>query len=153
MSEREFSFEYVAIPDPDDRERMTYWRVSGAALVSWPPHARYGPVLLRSDIPKGVRGNERAEWIHAWFAEHRNRWLALVRRAVDSDRAGASTRFAAFTCRCCSCGRALTDAASKTYGVGPECRRYLSADYLAVLSEWVGRAHAEAIALGIEVPA
>lgn len=143
---REFAFEYVAVHDPDDTGRMTYWRVDDVVMTSWPPHARYGPVLLRSDIPKKLDPQERAEWIHAWFAERRTPWMERVRKAIDADRPAAAMRFAAFACRCCSCGRSLTDAASKTYGIGPECRRNLSTDYLAVLSEWAGRAHSEALA-------
>jgi len=133
--------EYFAVIDPDDPERMTYWRRGPRGLKPWPQKATYGPVLRKSDVPAVLRGEARREWVRQWFGERRP-WSEAVHEAIDADPDGCRARFAAFTSRCCCCGRALTDPASKTYGIGPECRDGVSADVLARMVEQIGRLHA-----------
>jgi hypothetical protein len=134
--------EYFAVPDPDDAERMTYWRMSSRGLVSWPPAARYGPRLLKRDVPRDLRGAAKAEWVHAWFQNTRFTWQASVIAAINADQHAAAARFAVFAIRCYCCGRALTDPQSKTLGIGPECRSGMPVEILAALNEQVGRLHA-----------
>jgi Family of unknown function (DUF6011) len=134
--------EYFAVPDPDDAERMTYWRLGPRGLASWPPNARYGPTLLRRDVPRDLRGDAKREWVHTWFQSTRFMWTARVFEAINVDQHAAAARFAVWQMRCLCCGRALTDPASKTYGIGPECRAGLPVEVLVQLNEEVGRMHA-----------
>ncbi|MBA3891797.1 MAG: hypothetical protein H0X64_14845 [Gemmatimonadaceae bacterium] len=123
---------------------MTYWRRgAGGLLKQWPPKARYGPILLRSGVPAGLAGQARQEWIAAWFERHSLPWHAAIRESIAADPDSGRARFAAFTSRCCMCGRHLTDPASKVYGIGPECRDGWSADVLAHMAELIARTHAE----------
>ncbi len=136
--------EYFAVPHPSDAARMTYWRRGARGnLKPWPARARYGPELRRSDVPTGLGPADLREWAAAWYRQHAVPWHAAVRAAIDADPDTAAARFAAFATRCCSCGRRLTDSASKTYGIGPECRADLPAAVLAAYAEAVGRAHAD----------
>jgi hypothetical protein len=137
---------YYAVPDPDEPGAMTYWRARGGRTQPWPAKAWYGPARpLRRDVP--TDRDKRSAFISAWnlryFAWH-DRLLA----ALTADLDGARARFAVFQIRCCSCGRALRDAKSKTFGIGPECRRGESEAVLAsVLTPLVAKAHAEALGL------
>lgn len=133
---------YFAVPDPDDSERMTYWRMGARGLASWPPAARYGPRLLKRDVPRELHGREKAEWVHAWYQGTRFAWQAKVFTSINADQHGAAARFAVLSTRCCCCGRALSDPASVTYAIGPECRSGLPSEILAHLTEQVGRLHA-----------
>lgn len=137
---------YFAVPDPADLTLMTCWRQSGAKLAAWPSRARYGPQLLRTDVPPDLRGQERQEWIWAWCREHLTPWHEQVRAPIVADPRECAARFAAFATRCAQCGRVLKDPASKTYGVGPECRDGWPAAVLAAFAEAVGRAHAAHLA-------
>jgi hypothetical protein len=135
---------YYAVPDPDDAGRMVYLRRNArGALDPWPAKAKYGPSLLKKDVPDLLKGVERSDWIRQWFSENSWPWWATVRQAVADDPVTAQARFAKFCSRCCFCGKRLTDEASKTYGVGPECRRGEPAEFLAHTAEAIGRAHAE----------
>lgn len=133
---------YVAVPDPADPTRITYWRRTGGKLTPWPAKARYGPVLYRTDLPAGLSPQQRQEWIAAWYRQHSYPWHDQVSAAVDADPDGCAARFAAFTTRCCQCGKVLRDPESKTYGVGPDCRQGWPDAVLAAMVEAVGRAHA-----------
>lgn len=137
--------EYFAVVDPSDPGRMTYWRSGKRGLKPWPAQARYGPVLYRSDVPADLSGTARREWIATWFAERSQPWHQAIREAIATDPDDCRARFAAFTSHCCMCGRGLTDPASKTYGIGPECRTGISSTTLARLAELVARAHALAV--------
>jgi hypothetical protein len=141
--------EYFAVPDPTDPQRMTYWRQTDQRFTAWPARARYGPRLLKSDVPAELTGRARQEWIWKWAADHLNPWFAAVRTAIADDPNGCAARFAALSTRCCWCGRVLKDAASKTYGVGPECRDGWPAEVLAAMVAAVGREHAAAIAAAL----
>lgn len=139
------SAEYFAVPDPADHGRMTYWRRTAHTLRPWPPRARYEPRLLRTDVPDGLTGNELREYAVRWWHEVAGPWHDAITAAIDTDPAGCAARFAALTTRCCWCGRRLTDSASKTYGIGPDCRAGYPDESLAELAEAVGRAHAEGL--------
>lgn len=145
-----------AIPDPHDSDTVSYWRRkdiktrSGGTrsqFAAWPLKARNGPILLKRDVPKQLRGRERSEWVASWFADVRGLYEASVIAAILADPVAAGTRFAELTSRCCSCARTLTDDLSKCYGIGPECRSGISADVLArYYTPALGRAHAEHLA-------
>lgn len=144
---------YFAVPDPDDAARITYWRRSNdGQLAPWPAKARYGPALYRKPgpghqhvIPAGLGGEERRQWTLRWFETVSGPWHLRARAAVEADPLVAAARFAGLKCACCICGRVLTDRASKTYGVGPDCREEWPDALLAAAAEAVGRAHAEAL--------
>lgn len=133
---------YFAVPDPADAGLMTYWR-QGRQLTMWPPGVKHGPRLAAGDVPKQLRGTQRRSWIRRWFREIREPWDAAVRAALDADRDLAAARFAAFSARCCCCGRALSDPASKTWGIGPDCREGLPVAWLERFAILAGRAHAD----------
>lgn len=133
---------YYATPDPRDPAQMTYWRMRAGQPTVWPPRARYGPTLLRSDVPAGLRAEERSRWIQDWWTTVAQPWHQAILDQLAGDPAAAGARFAELTTRCCNCGRALTDAASRVYGIGPDCRAGLPGEWLAALARAVGRAHA-----------
>jgi len=136
---------YYAVPDPTNPSAMTYWRRDRRGrLAPWPPRARYGPTLTPADIPDHLAGQDRREWISDWARAHLWPWHEAVHAAIDADPDGCAARFAAMAARCCRCGRALTDPESKTYGIGPECRRDVPAELLTALAGAVARAHASA---------
>lgn len=132
---------YCAVADPDDPGRMTYWRQTARGLQPWPTGAIYAPILLRSEVPTGLRGRECREWAAAWYREHATPWWTALEGAVEADPVAAQARFAVFATRCACCGRELTDPASKIRGVGPECRQGLSDAHLVALAEAVARTH------------
>lgn len=135
--------DYFAVHNPTDPSQITYWRRDSAGRLNpWPAKARYGPALYRTDIPAGLDPQRRQEWMADWFRQHTYPWHAAIRDAVDRDPAGCAARFAAFTTRCCQCGKKLHDPASKAYGVGPDCRDGWPKPVLAAMVEAVGRAHA-----------
>jgi hypothetical protein len=132
---------HYAIPDPDDPGQMTYWYDGERGLTPWPPKARYGPVLFRKDLPEDRAAREA---VLAEFRRHFHEWWAAVRAAIAADPVAAGRRFAELTTNCCWCGRQLTEESSKVYGIGPECRKDMSADVLAAYALRVGCAHAGA---------
>lgn len=136
-----------AVVDSHDKGTVSYWRRSGGTrpqFSAWPPKAAYGPVLLKRDVPPGLYGRERGEFLTRWLAETRQPYMTRVIGALLADPVACRKRFAALTSRCCQCARALTDDLSKTYGIGPECRAGISAEVLALyFTPAVARAHAE----------
>ncbi|ACU71814.1 hypothetical protein Caci_2905 [Catenulispora acidiphila DSM 44928] len=115
---------YYAVPDPDDPTTTTCWRVkddSGGALAASPSGAHYGPALYKRDLPKGLRGRERGEWITAWYQTVRHPWDRKVREAIAADPEAAGLRFAEYTHHCCRCNQPLTVPASQAAGLGPDC--------------------------------
>lgn len=141
--------EYFAVVDPSDAGRMTYWRRTDRGIAPWPVRARYGPRLTRTDLPADLRHTARharrlQEYVRDWHRQHTVPWHQAVCDAIDADPQGCAARFAAFTIRCCYCGRKLTDPASKTYGIGPDCRDGELPEVLTAFTEAVGRAHAAA---------
>ncbi len=149
---RDLPESHYAIRDPHAPGTVTYWRRkdvkarSGVRpqFTAWPPKARNGPILLKRHVPKDLVGRERGEWLVRWFAEFRQPYNDAVVAAIAADPITAGKRFADLTCRCCACGRALTDDHSKVYGIGPECRSDIPAEVLAeYFTPLLGRAHAE----------
>jgi hypothetical protein len=137
---------YYAVRDPEDPATVTYWRRTRTAttntLKPWPAKAWYGPAVpRRSDIPADRQARDR--FVRAWSSTRRA-YLDKIVAAIAARPEAAARRFADFSTRCCRCARYLTDAMSKTYGIGPECRSGIPADVLArYLTPQVGRAHAE----------
>lgn len=140
-----------AIPDPHTPDTITYWRRQDVRtrrqnlsprFGAWPPKARPGPVLYKSDVPAGLHGQDLGDWMRTWYAETREPYDTAVVAAIAADPITAGRRFAELTVRCCQCARPLTDALSKTYGIGPDCRHGMDTEILALyLTPLVGRAH------------
>lgn len=124
---------YYALRDPTG-DAMTYWRRSETKgrqeFTPWPSKTEYGPLL---NVPAGLRGQQRSEWVTWWYWEVRHPWDQAVAAALLADPVAAARRFAEFATRCCCCGRTLTDARSKVYGIGPECRTGITVGTLAAL--------------------
>jgi hypothetical protein len=126
---------------------MTYWRRKdgkrGPTFKPWPLKARYGPVLYTKDVSKSFPdGVTRNEYVRAWYKVHSHPYRDAIVEAILEAPIAAQHRFADFNTRCCNCGRVLTNDLSKVYGIGPECRKGLSAETLATYYRpWVSRAH------------
>lgn len=130
---------YYAVPDPDQpAQQMTYWHLHvlhlGAPVMNvapWPPRARYGPVLLRKDVPKDREGR-----IAALRAYDRvlTAWNIRLRTALAADPAAAAARFAELSTRCFCCARKLRSDRWKVLGIGPECFQSSGLDYAALLA-------------------
>src|SRR6478609_8713174 len=111
--------------DPANPEAVSYWRRSARRpdqFDPWPRGTRYGPRLERADIPAGLGSLEAQQWVREWYRTIGVPWHAAVEQAIQDDPGGCAARFARLTSRCCWCGRRLTDATSRVYGVGPDCR-------------------------------
>jgi hypothetical protein len=144
---------YYAVPDPDQPdEQMTYWHVRADCgpdmfhFVAWPPRARYGPKLLRKDVPKDYEGRAAAIRAHH---EVLLDWNLRLRDALAAEPAEAAERFARLTTRCFWCARALTDPRSKLLGMGPDCRRQMGLDdavLIGQLTPAIAAAHAAHLA-------
>lgn len=132
---------YYAVTDPDNAATMTYWRAKNGRLTAWPAKAWYGPPkLFKRDAPAD-RDAKRA-WYTAW-ADSWAAWATRVRTGLEAEPHAALRRFAQFAIRCCQCGRVLTDDTSKVYGIGPDCRRGVSTEFLAaVMTPQVAAIHA-----------
>jgi hypothetical protein len=118
---------YFAVADPSDPTRIVYFRLSRRGLVSWPPEARSGP--QPSDDPLADMSA-------------RLLWTSRVVASISAAPMVAADRFSVHKVRCVCCGRTLTDATSRSFSVGPECRAGFPVDVLAALAEEVGRLHA-----------
>ena len=140
---------YYAVPDPDDPHTMTYWRRASPrrreVFDPWPAGTKTGPVLYTRDVPTGLKGEARREWIRAWYAEVHKPYRDAVIAAIAADTDAAAQRFAQMTSRCCVCGRSLTDESSKVYGIGPECREGMSPEHLDRYVRQTGAAHVQAL--------
>jgi hypothetical protein len=133
---------FYAVPDPDDPGLMTYWRERNGILYMWPNKARYGPTLLRSDVPKGLVGYRKNEWAVKWYHANRIPWQEKVNAAIEADRDKASAVFAAFCTRCGFCGKELKEEKSKVTGIGPECVKGLPDELVWRFIQEVSAAHA-----------
>ncbi|MFE4796172.1 DUF6011 domain-containing protein [Streptomyces sp. NPDC056708] len=142
---------YYAVLDPDEEGTVTYWRRVRAKKVDtlkpWPTKAWWGPPIpLRAEVPTDP--DERNQFVAAW-SESRRAYLGKIVAAITADPRAAARRFADFRSRCCQCARALRDDLSKTYGIGPECRKGMTPAVLAqFFTPQVGRLHAEHLAAG-----
>lgn len=134
---------YFAVPDPDTGA-MTYWfRDKRENIRGWPlrvGEGAYGPAFPARDT---LDEAAYSAVVRAWYVTARAPWRERVMQEIADDPAGCAARFAVFQSRCCICNRALTDAASKVYGVGPECRAGFPPSILEVLTRAMGRAHAD----------
>lgn len=109
---------YYAVPDPDTGD-MTYWMRTGRGeLKAWPTR-RYDTRLCGKPYV----------------------WMAAIRGAIEANPDVARARFAAFTSHCCICGKFLTDEASKVWGIGPDCRQKVSADFADACAGEIARLH------------
>lgn len=136
--------EYYAVPDPHDPGTLTFWRRDKRGRVQpWPSKARYGPQLTVDDVPAHLRRVDRERWAQQWHRDVLSPWREQINDTIEADPHGCRSRFAWWCVRCGFCGRRLTDAASKTYGIGPECRRSLPVSTLRVFSKHVARVVAE----------
>ncbi len=140
--------QYFATPDPLDAGKVSYWYRAQTGLIQpWPPRRSRWGQLLKADVPfdKVLTPGEYREFVNAHFAK-----VAAARgqakTVIEQDPAAASARFAAFTTRCCYCGKALSDQRSKVYGIGPDCRGDVAPAVLAAAMEAVRAAHGEALA-------
>lgn len=117
---------YYAAPDPDQPEQaMTYWHIRPGARgamnwTAWPPKARYGPKLLRRDVPAD---HHAGLVVKRAFGDRLLAWNERVRSVVEADPVACVVRFADLQSRCFCCARALTSARWKLLGVGPDCCR------------------------------
>lgn len=142
---------YFAVLDPQQPDRMTYWRRTNGLLKPWPLKAKHGPILWTKPgpghvhvTPPGLSGEQRREWVRGWYATVRGAWMRQVQDTIAADPSGCARRFAEFAIRCCVCARALTEDFSKVVGVGPECRHGVPADVLAAfMTPQVAKVHAE----------
>lgn len=136
---------YFAVPDPDSGD-MTYWyQDKYNRLASWPPKkSHYGPRAPK--CPEGVDQYDHLPVLRQWVDEVRHPWWNKVKAEIARDPDAASARFAQFSSRCCVCGKTLTDAASKVYGIGPECRAGFPPAVLEEFARWMGKAHTEWLA-------
>lgn len=126
---------YYAVPDPTSAElSMTCWHVvtggTEPVIAAWPPKARYGPVLLRRDMPRG-HAAQTATW--QAHSVKRQAFAAQILTAISLDPASAAVRFAASNTRCINCCRALKDPRSLLLGIGPDCRRHAGLNDAALL--------------------
>lgn len=136
---------YFAVPDPLRPGSMSYWhRMGTGELVPWPlRHNRWDHVVVQPhEVP--ARGAD-----HRWLAEYQKRHeervqeaKAAVCAAIEADPVSAGTRFAVHQTLCFCCGRQLTEEQSKVYGIGPDCRRNVDANTLALALEITARLHA-----------
>lgn len=134
---------YYATPDPDQPEQLTLWHITDTTWKAWPARARYGPKLLRKDVPKDHAGRLAAIRAHNAVLTV---WNTRVIDTIQADPAKAAAAFAQHSVRCFCCGRNLTDPRSKTLGVGPDCRRkYQLNDHVFIALENPAAAVAEAI--------
>jgi Family of unknown function (DUF6011) len=144
---------FYTVPDPrPEVEGMTYWRIKrskrgSATFGPWPNKASYGPTLSRDLLPEGVKSSSMAgqQILREWFEREQKPYQDAIVDAIAEDPLAAMHRFAAFATHCMICGKALTHEYSKVVGIGPECRKGMSAERLAELAvPEVGRVHAEA---------
>jgi predicted transcriptional regulator len=88
-----------AVPDPDDGERMTYWRVEAAnasgskrVLRPWPADVRWAP--MRPAYPEGLDREGRRRWADDWYADVYFRWKDDVIAEIAADPQAAADEFA-----------------------------------------------------------
>lgn len=146
MTETQIPDGHYAVLDPSDASQMTYWKAKDGKVTPWPAKAQYGPVLLRSEVPKRSDWEARIVFIETWAQTVLYPYMDRIRDAIVSDPDAAAARFSGLTNRCHNCRRVLTDEASKVYATGPECRKNYSPEMLAMWARAVGRAHAKNLA-------
>lgn len=124
---------YYAVPDPGRADRMQYWCRKDVAT-------KRGIRPTFKPWPPGVAGVKLTGGMRP-VSGH----MVQVIEAITSDPITLGRRFADLTLRCCLCSKPLTDPKSKTYGIGPECRKGIRAEVLArYFTPAVAEAHAAA---------
>lgn len=133
---------YFAVPDPDTGD-MTYWyRDRRGSINPWPPKVgRYGP---RMPSVAGLSREDRDAVVRDFVLSTAKPWRERVMACLEANPDEAAARFAVFQSRCCLCSKALTDAKSKVFGIGPDCREGLPASLLGCMAREMGRIHAQA---------
>lgn len=142
---------FYAVPDPCNQGEMSYWRRKDKgkhkwpSFEPWPLKAHYGPRLLKSDPRlKDLKGEERRQFVWSWYEGVKGAYIESVVSAIAGDPAAAGKRFAELQMRCCMCGKRLTTDESKVVGIGPECRRGFSKEFIdSYFPPQVGKAHYE----------
>lgn len=114
---------YYAVPDPDNADVLTLWRVVNDNVKASPPKAKWGPALFTRDVPKGLSKPDRDEWVRDWFRCVRYPWDEAIRAAIAADPETAGALYAKTSIRCRNCNTPLTDESSKAAGRGPDCRK------------------------------
>jgi hypothetical protein len=138
-----------AIPDPLDPAKVSYWyrpdsgREKGK-LMPWPPRRNTWGRLFYKDMPDGraQTATNRAFADAHWAGVREARKTAAAE--IDANPELAAARFARYSAACCSCGKAMWDERSVTYGIGPECRRGASPAFLSRMLEVTKQVFAEA---------
>lgn len=139
--------EYFALPNPDQPDQMTFWRrPEGCHATPHPHRAHYGPTLLKSDVPKDLRGEAKARWVNGWYQTVAYPWRDRMRAAIDADEATCAARYAVIHERCCCCNRELKDPDSLRVGVGPDCRDGWPASAVELMASKVAELRAAAVA-------
>lgn len=135
--------EYFAIPDPLDPAKASFWyRVpsgrSAGRIEPWPPRRSHWGHLPVKDIPhdREAEPDTYRAFVDAYFARVREARSA-IRASIEDEPEIAAARFAAWSIRCCMCGKKLTDQRSKVYGVGPDCRAGAPAGLVDAIAEQV----------------
>ena len=75
-------------------------------------------------------------------------WAASTLARIITDQRRAAARYGQELGQCCRCGKALTDARSRWYGIGPECEKHwpeLVFDVNESRGEFAGGADREAV--------
>lgn len=128
-----------AIHDPDDPASMKYWRRKDTKRGMHVYHSfRRWPAGTIGSLLTARDGKDPYVRIGGY--------LARVIEAIAEDPVAAGRRFAQFCDCCCRCGKVLTDPVSKSYGIGPDCRRDISPELLArYLTPQVERLHAQTL--------
>ena len=142
---------YYAVPDPYNEGEMSYWRRKDKgknkrpSFEPWPLKAKaYGPRLLKSD-PRliGMSRDEMMEFARKWYETEKKSYMDAVIEIIAADPIEAGKQFADWQLRCCMCGKGLTTDDSKVYGIGPECRKGMSKEFLDnYFPPQVGKLHA-----------
>lgn len=136
--------EYFAIPNLDQPNQMTMWyQPEGCLAAPWPARTHYGPLLLKTDVPRGLHGEAKARWVNNWYVTVYNPWRDRMRAVIDADPVSAAGRYAAINNRCCCCNRHLKDPESLRIGAGPDCRDDWPATAIELLTTATTRARTE----------
>lgn len=130
---------HYAVVDPHDPERVTRWRVKNGAFEAWPVRVRVGPIAdinWRADRPRDWRLREQ---FNEDARAKQRAYLDRVKTVIRERPHEASARYARMSGSCCMCGRALSDAESVGYGIGPECRKWMPAADRAAIADFRSR--------------